>query len=155
MYLTTRHVELWPCPIIIFFLFLFSAFVCLSRPASSRRPLTSNMGLLSEESMEFLEQCRRSRRLVLIIVAIALLLDNMLLTTVGKNFKSYQSRIWQDKNGIEIWEFEWTVDNCSRPKNITLVAVDLFCHRIIFQMKLTFQRSRVLKWDAIVEMMDR
>ncbi|KAK4018073.1 synaptic vesicular amine transporter [Daphnia magna] len=40
------------------------------------------MGLLSEESMEFLEQCRRSRRLVLIIVAIALLLDNMLLTTV-------------------------------------------------------------------------
>ena len=45
------------------------------------------MGMLSEESMEFLERCRRSRRLVLIIVAIALLLDNMLLTTVG-NAKS-------------------------------------------------------------------
>ena len=42
------------------------------------------MGMLSEESMEFLERCRRSRRLVLIIVAIALLVDNMLLTTVGK-----------------------------------------------------------------------
>nr|CAH0112110.1 unnamed protein product [Daphnia galeata] len=40
------------------------------------------MGILSDESMEFLERCRRSRRLVLIIVAIALLLDNMLLTTV-------------------------------------------------------------------------
>ena len=43
------------------------------------------MGMLSEESAEFLERCRRSRRLVLIIVAIALLLDNMLLTTVGKD----------------------------------------------------------------------
>ena len=42
------------------------------------------MGVLSEQSYEFLERCRRSRRLVLIIVAIALLLDNMLLTTVGK-----------------------------------------------------------------------
>lgn len=40
------------------------------------------MGVLSEQSVEFLERCRRSRRLVLIIVAIALLLDNMLLTTV-------------------------------------------------------------------------
>jgi len=40
------------------------------------------MGVLSEESYEFLERCRRSRQLVLIIVAIALLLDNMLLTTV-------------------------------------------------------------------------
>ena len=42
------------------------------------------MGVLSEKSVEFLERCRRSRRLVLIIVAIALLLDNMLLTTVGE-----------------------------------------------------------------------
>lgn len=32
----------------------------------------------------WLQRCRESRRLVLIIVAIALLLDNMLLTTVGK-----------------------------------------------------------------------
>lgn len=31
-----------------------------------------------------LYSCRESRKLVLIIVAIALLLDNMLLTTVGK-----------------------------------------------------------------------
>jgi DHA1 family solute carrier family 18 vesicular amine transporter 1/2 len=42
------------------------------------------MGVLSEQTGEFLERCRRSRRLVLIIVAIALLLDNMLLTTVGE-----------------------------------------------------------------------
>lgn len=32
----------------------------------------------------WLQRCRESRRLVLVIVAIALLLDNMLLTTVGK-----------------------------------------------------------------------
>ena len=31
-----------------------------------------------------LQRCRESRKLVLFIVAIALLLDNMLLTTVGK-----------------------------------------------------------------------
>jgi hypothetical protein len=33
----------------------------------------------------YLQRCRESRRLVLVIVAIALLLDNMLLTTVGKS----------------------------------------------------------------------
>lgn len=33
---------------------------------------------------EWLQRCRESRSLVLVIVAIALLLDNMLLTTVGK-----------------------------------------------------------------------
>lgn len=48
------------------------------------------MGVLSEQSVEFLERCRRSRRLVLIIVAIALLLDNMLLTTVGKYCIGYE-----------------------------------------------------------------
>lgn len=32
----------------------------------------------------WVQRCRESRRLVLAIVAIALLLDNMLLTTVGK-----------------------------------------------------------------------
>lgn len=32
----------------------------------------------------WLQGCRESRKLVLVIVAIALLLDNMLLTTVGK-----------------------------------------------------------------------
>lgn len=32
----------------------------------------------------WLVSCRESRRLVLVIVAIALLLDNMLLTTVGQ-----------------------------------------------------------------------
>lgn len=32
----------------------------------------------------WIQRCRESRRLVLVIVAIALLLDNMLLTTVGK-----------------------------------------------------------------------
>lgn len=33
---------------------------------------------------EWLKRCRESRQLVVVIVAIALLLDNMLLTTVGK-----------------------------------------------------------------------
>jgi DHA1 family solute carrier family 18 vesicular amine transporter 1/2 len=33
----------------------------------------------------YLQRCRESRRLVLVIVDIALLLDNMLLTTVGKS----------------------------------------------------------------------
>ena len=32
----------------------------------------------------WVQRCRESRRLVLVIVAIALLLDNLLLTTVGK-----------------------------------------------------------------------
>lgn len=32
----------------------------------------------------WVQRCRESRQLVLVIVAIALLLDNMLLTTVGK-----------------------------------------------------------------------
>ena len=41
------------------------------------------MGVLDEQS-GFLQRCRESRKLVLIIVAIALLLDNMLLTTVGQ-----------------------------------------------------------------------
>ena len=43
----------------------------------------SRMGVLDDQG-GFLQRCRESRRLVLIIVAIALLLDNMLLTTVGK-----------------------------------------------------------------------
>lgn len=34
--------------------------------------------------LELVRGCRDSRRLVLLIVAVALLLDNMLLTTVGK-----------------------------------------------------------------------
>ena len=34
---------------------------------------------------DYLQRCRESRRLVLVIVAIALLLDNMLLTTVGES----------------------------------------------------------------------
>ena len=34
----------------------------------------------------WLQRCRESRQLVLVIVAIALLLDNMLLTTVGELF---------------------------------------------------------------------
>jgi hypothetical protein len=37
---------------------------------------------------DYLQRCRESRRLVLVIVAIALLLDNMLLTTVGKSLLS-------------------------------------------------------------------
>lgn len=36
------------------------------------------------EWSNWLQRCRQSRKLVLVIVAIALLLDNMLLTTVGK-----------------------------------------------------------------------
>lgn len=34
--------------------------------------------------LDVVRSCRDSRRLVLLIVAVALLLDNMLLTTVGK-----------------------------------------------------------------------
>jgi DHA1 family solute carrier family 18 vesicular amine transporter 1/2 len=37
---------------------------------------------------DYLQRCRESRRLVLVIVAIALLLDNMLLTTVGESLVS-------------------------------------------------------------------
>lgn len=38
----------------------------------------------------WVQQCRESRRLVLVIVAIALLLDNMLLTTVGMSINVNQ-----------------------------------------------------------------
>ena len=37
----------------------------------------------------YFHSARESRKLVLVIVAIALLLDNMLLTTVGKNWQFY------------------------------------------------------------------
>lgn len=40
---------------------------------------------------DLLAKCRNSRRLILIIVFIALFLDNMLLTTVGK----YQRQIFK------------------------------------------------------------
>ena len=43
----------------------------------------------------YFHSARESRKLVLVIVAIALLLDNMLLTTVGRHNESYQ--IFYDK----------------------------------------------------------
>ena len=43
----------------------------------------------------YFHSARESRKLVLVIVAIALLLDNMLLTTVGRHNESYQ--IFSDK----------------------------------------------------------
>lgn len=55
------------------------------------------MVLVSGMFEEWLKRCRESRQLVVVIVAIALLLDNMLLTTVGKEiingniFKNYHS----------------------------------------------------------------
>lgn len=39
---------------------------------------------LLEKVRHLMEQCRGSRKLILLIVAIGLLLDNMLLTAVGK-----------------------------------------------------------------------
>lgn len=48
---------------------------------------------------ELLHKCRESRKLVLIIVAIALLLDNMLLTTVGKD--TYVLCILQTKPSLK------------------------------------------------------
>lgn len=41
-----------------------------------------------EKLENLLSQCRDSRRLVLVIVAIGLLLDNMLLTSVGMFFSN-------------------------------------------------------------------
>lgn len=42
-----------------------------------------------EKMQHILGQCRESRKLVLLIVAIGLLLDNMLLTAVGKIFNVF------------------------------------------------------------------
>ena len=42
------------------------------------------MSDFKEKCLQLLAYCRESRKLVLIIVAIGLLLDNMLLTAVGK-----------------------------------------------------------------------
>lgn len=45
---------------------------------------TEPNGSLLEKTQNILGQYRNSRKLVLLIVAIGLLLDNMLLTSVGK-----------------------------------------------------------------------
>ena len=45
---------------------------------------TEPNGSLLEKTQHILGQYRNSRKLVLLIVAIGLLLDNMLLTSVGK-----------------------------------------------------------------------
>jgi predicted Kef-type K+ transport protein len=45
----------------------------------------SIFGGVEKKVYDLLLQCRGSRRLVLLIVAIGLLLDNMLLTSVGMN----------------------------------------------------------------------
>jgi hypothetical protein len=45
----------------------------------------SFFGGVEKKAYDLLLQCRGSRRLVLLIVAIGLLLDNMLLTSVGMN----------------------------------------------------------------------
>lgn len=42
-----------------------------------------------EKFFDLLNKCRGSRKLVLIIVAIALLLDNMLLTSVGESLTTW------------------------------------------------------------------
>lgn len=52
---------------------------------------------IEEKFIDFLRSCRGSRKLVLLIVAVALLLDNMLLTSVGKclsNFSSHSSPVY-------------------------------------------------------------
>ena len=45
---------------------------------------TIGTGCMMEKWQHLLSYCRESRKLVLLIVAIGLLLDNMLLTAVGK-----------------------------------------------------------------------
>jgi hypothetical protein len=45
----------------------------------------SIFGGVEKKAYDLLKRCRGSRRLVLVIVAIGLLLDNMLLTSVGMN----------------------------------------------------------------------
>lgn len=70
---------------------------------------------------DWLQRCRESRRLVLVIVAIALVLDNMLLTTVGKYLtilflatkfclclKRKKSKSWKKKKRLNKRNFRWT-----------------------------------------------
>ena len=48
-----------------------------------------NSQVLDEKIVDVLQKWKGSRRLVIVVVAIGLLLDNMLLTSVGK--KNYHS----------------------------------------------------------------
>jgi hypothetical protein len=71
----------------------------------------------------WVQRCRESRRLVLVIVAIALLLDNMLLTTVGKH-KIFQVstlvNLQATDNGMMIITNIFTSFNMD-PKDIYLI----------------------------------
>ena len=54
--------------------------------ARSKRKMTKAAEYMSRTKIgAYFHETRESRKLVLVIVAIALLLDNMLLTTVGKS----------------------------------------------------------------------
>lgn len=59
-------------------------------------------GAASERSWwyDWLTRCRESRQLVLVIVAIALVLDNMLLTTVGKSVPTIYMSIYNNYDSI-------------------------------------------------------
>jgi hypothetical protein len=62
----------------------------MTTPVAEKSTLSKMMEKPAEmvENSRFgvmLEKCRRSKKLVLFIVSIALLLDNMLLTIVGNN----------------------------------------------------------------------
>lgn len=59
--------------------------VCFSEGRCIRVMTVINEWVAGTRMGGWVQRCRESRRLVLFIVAIALLLDNMLLTTVGKN----------------------------------------------------------------------
>ncbi|XP_028936277.1 synaptic vesicular amine transporter [Ornithorhynchus anatinus] len=66
--------------------------------------------------LRWLRESRQSRKLILLIVFIALLLDNMLLTVVVPIIPSYLYTIEHEKNATEIQTIKPEVDSPSTPR---------------------------------------
>jgi hypothetical protein len=74
---------------------------------------------------DYLQRCRASRRLVLVIVAIALLLDNMLLTTVGESRACFSpTRVTHSVELSPCWE----ANSCSATQEILSILWNLKVH---------------------------
>ena len=82
----------------------------------------------------YFHSLRESRKLILLIVAVALLLDNMLLTTVGKSYKSKTSAKTPKTRVTEV-KFRFI----KIPKKLGEVG---------FQKLLVLSRKQLLFWSA-------
>lgn len=80
--------------------------------------------MAGEQWNSWLQRCRESRSLVLVIVAIALLLDNMLLTTVGKSllFLAYPTFLYSHSPRAHLNNTTPKIEWLSRDSSISGLA---------------------------------